>query len=242
MRNAKLDYDQLLFGFGPLVWRRRRIVYASVLLTSLVALVLCAVIGERYEAYTLLRVGQGIKERTVNTNGPFGDGVDLASRIDSIARIGTTDFVIRQSISQVGKERVTRNKESAVLAWFTNILPSWLVISPIKFDFLYAFDVIEDDKKLGQATISRLRERVSARQEGRSDLLRISFRHQDPKVAAEFVNELANTLVAVQAELVQVPGADIFFPTAVEAAGARSRECRRGFKEFLGFRGDLLRC
>jgi hypothetical protein len=36
----------------------------------------------------------------------------------------------------------------------------------------------------------------SAKGEGRSDVLRISFRHPDPAVGAEFLNELANALMA----------------------------------------------
>jgi capsular polysaccharide biosynthesis protein len=39
----------------------------------------------------------------------------------------------------------------------------------------------------------------------------MTFRHPDPAMAAEFLNELANALAATQADLVQVPGADIFF-------------------------------
>ena len=59
--------------------------------------------------------------------------------------------------------------------------------------------------------IAALRDLISTKAEGRSDLLRISFRHRDPAAGAEFLNHLANTLVATQADLVQVPGADIFF-------------------------------
>jgi hypothetical protein len=43
-----------------------------------------------YEVYTLMRVGQGIKDKNSAASGPFGEVVDLASRLDSLARIGTT--------------------------------------------------------------------------------------------------------------------------------------------------------
>jgi hypothetical protein len=39
----------------------------------------------------------------------------------------------------------------------------------------------------------------------------VSFRHPDPAIAAKFLNELANALIATQGDLVQIPGADVFF-------------------------------
>jgi uncharacterized protein involved in exopolysaccharide biosynthesis len=47
--------------------------------------------------------------------------------------------------------------------------------------------------------------------EGKTDLLKISFSHRDPVIAAEFVNALVDALIAKQAELLNVPGAFNFF-------------------------------
>jgi succinoglycan biosynthesis transport protein ExoP len=52
-----------------------------------------------------------------------------------------------------------------------------------------------------------LRRSMSVRAEGKTDLLKISFPHRDPVIAAEFANRLAEALVAKQAELLNVPGA-----------------------------------
>ena len=72
--------------FG-LVWRRQWVIYLCLLVTSGAAFLYYAVSGDRYEAYTLLRAGQGIKERSASaTNGPMGDGVDLQSRMESLSR------------------------------------------------------------------------------------------------------------------------------------------------------------
>ncbi|ARQ02892.1 hypothetical protein CAK95_10745 [Pseudorhodoplanes sinuspersici] len=180
-------------------------------------------IGERYEAYTLLRVGQGIKDRAANPdNGNLGEGVDLAARIDSLARIGATDHVIQMAATNIGYERLFPDEEAPLLfklrvaakSYLSNALPA------------YFEDPSQDQKgseaKGGEAKesetknenreiVSALRGLISAKQEGRSDLLRISFRYPNPKIAAEFLNQLANSLVAVQADLVQIPGAEVFF-------------------------------
>jgi hypothetical protein len=53
--------------------------------------------------------------------------------------------------------------------------------------------------------ISTLRLSIVVQAEGKTDLLKISFRHRDPVIAAEFVNALVNVLIEVEAELVNVP-------------------------------------
>jgi polysaccharide biosynthesis transport protein len=197
-------------------------------------------VGERYEAYTLLRVGQGIKERAISTNSAFGDGVDLAVRIDSLARIGLTDHVIRQAVIKVGRNRVTPKNEKTLPSWLVQMVRQALSMSPqedAKSDAPETpaqseLDEAEEAKKLDQATIAGLRNRISAKQEGRSDLLRISFRHSDPTVAAEFLNELAYALVAVQAELVQTPGADVFFQQQSERLEREADKAASDLKNF----------
>jgi uncharacterized protein involved in exopolysaccharide biosynthesis len=181
-----------------------------------------AALGERYEPYTLLRVGQGIKERAANATGsPFGDNVDLVSRIDSLARIGKVDHVIRLAALKVGPNRLLETSDMTLLARTRKALASvdplsWL---PVRLGFLRSYftssatDVAAAPPAIDidQDGIATLRDMITAKSEGRSDLLRISFRHPDPILASMFLNELANALVATQADLVQVPGADVFF-------------------------------
>jgi hypothetical protein len=59
--------------------------------------------------------------------------------------------------------------------------------------------------------ISMPRLSIVVQAEGKTGLLKISFPHRDPVIAAEFVNALVNVLVEVEAELVNVPGAFHFF-------------------------------
>src|SRR3954471_1415728 len=92
-------------AFG-LLWRRQWVLYLCLLLTSGAAFLYHEQAGERYEAYTLLRVGQGIRERSGNSN-PFGEGVDLQSRMESLSRIVKIDHVIHQAAGQVGFDQLS---------------------------------------------------------------------------------------------------------------------------------------
>ena len=213
MRNETYNFTHLLTNMLPILWRRRRVIYAAVLITGAAAFLFYSLVGERYEPYTLLRVGQGIKDRSANaTGGPFGENVDLVSRIDSLARIGKVDHVIRLAAQKVGPDRLFRASELTLSSRLHHVAES------LDFLGLYEQSVAVQTRPnesypsdLDQEGISVLRDLVTAKPEGRSDLLRISFRHPDPAVAADFLNELTSALVATQADLVHVPGADIFF-------------------------------
>jgi polysaccharide biosynthesis transport protein len=76
-----------------------------------------------------------------------------------------------------------------------------------KVGFGRLFPNIDALQRTDGSLIAMLRSSVSAQPEGKSDLLKISFRHRDPVVAADFVNALADSLNARQAELLNVPGA-----------------------------------
>ena len=130
-------------------------------------------IGNRYEAETLLLVGQGLKERTSTDSARQGDAV---GRLNSLARIVETDDLIRKTADVIGFRRLFPD-------------PATEPLRPML----------------------ALRQAVSARVDGKSDLIRITFRHRDPEVAAAFVNELSNQLIAREADLFNRSNADDFF-------------------------------
>jgi uncharacterized protein involved in exopolysaccharide biosynthesis len=221
VQHGASTYTHWLTDMLPIVWRRRRAIYVALVVTSAAALLFYGTVGERYESYTLLRVGQGIKDRA--TGGLLGEGPDLTSRIESLARIATTDQVIRLAASEVGFSRLFKKDESSLTSAGRAWLASGLQALPAQFDFLKprpevngakdnaAKDNANETKDNYQRQIAKLRDLISARGEGRTDILRVSFRHPDRALAAQFLNELANALIATQADLVQVPGAEVFF-------------------------------
>jgi uncharacterized protein involved in exopolysaccharide biosynthesis len=207
-------YYHLLADLLPLLWRRKGMIFSFVLMASILAFFAYAVMGERYESYTLLRVGQGIKDRSAGTStGPFGEGVDLASRIDSLARLVATDHVIQEAAKNTGFDQLLQTRSKTLLSMLPPLAASLVQALPKQFSSFQLSSNATDteEKDANREMVAGLRELLSAKQEGKSDLLRISFRYPDPTVAARFLTELANALVAVQADLVQVPGADVFF-------------------------------
>jgi len=230
VRHGNNNYAHMLTGMLPILWRRRRVIYIALALTSGLAFLFYTAFGERYESSTLLRVGQGIKDRSASTlvGGSFGEGMDLASRIDSLARIVTTDHVIRQAALRVGLDRLFKKPEADLFFQlrervaefdFLQLLPKQLDLlnpqpdlnSPPQVTATKDDKAASETKDHNQEAMSGLRGLISAKAEGRSDLLKITFRYPDPSIAAEFLNELSNALVATQADLVQIPGADVFF-------------------------------
>ena len=222
MQPGASNYTHWLTDILPILWRRRRTIYVAVVLAAAAAFIFYSAVGERYESYTLLRVGQGIKDRS--SGGLLGEGSDLTSRIESLARIATTDQVIRSAASEIGFNRLFKKDESSL----TSAVREWLASDvlqalPAHFDFLkpQIFDFLKPPIEVNKANangtkdnhqlIAKLRDLISARAEGRTDILRVSFRHPDQAVAAQFLNELANALIATQADLVQIPGAEVFF-------------------------------
>jgi uncharacterized protein involved in exopolysaccharide biosynthesis len=183
------------------------------ILTSGSAFLYYAVVGERYEAYTLLRVGQGIKERSGNNlNVPF-EGIDLQSRLESLSRLARIDQVIQEAAKSVGYDRLNSEANetlmAGLMAWRKIDLASAFANEPGKAARLLSDG--ETDIEKYQRSILGLRDRIVAKQEGRSDLLRITFRHGDPSIAAAYLNGVANALVTVHNADVQMPGAREFF-------------------------------
>jgi polysaccharide biosynthesis transport protein len=205
------DVNPILTNFFPMLLRRWLLILTVALLATAAAFPYAISVGERYEGYTLLRVGQGIRDRSANSVGGLGESADLSGRIDSLVRIATTNQVIGLAASRVGFNRLFKQKEDSKLS---KLLLDGLAALPPQLDFLKSLSQPKkqpDAQETHLAAISALRDLVSAKAEGRSDLLRISFRHPDPSVVSDFLNELSTALVATQADLVQVPGADVFF-------------------------------
>jgi len=237
-------YHDILIDVLPIVWRGKWTIFSSIVLALVVAFFAYAVMGERYESYTLLRVGQGIKDRSGATPSPFGEGIDLSSRIDSLARIAITDHVIEEGASHVGFDRLLQGRKVTLLSALRRYIADWYPTSALREHLEYlpglarvaeiasASEGENKDASNNQTLILALRELISARQEGKSDLLRISFRYPDAQLAAQFLTELSYALVATQADLVQVPGADIFFQQQTKRLEHEAERAASDLKNF----------
>jgi polysaccharide biosynthesis transport protein len=245
----KSTYDTLLVDFFPTLRRRKSVVLLMLALAVAAALAFHFIVGQRYESYVLLRVGQGIKDRSSNNVSNLFDGVDLTARIDSVARIGMTDYVVRQAANQVGLDRFSKGDSSGLTSRIREKWTDWLQVSP-GWAYLFktsapsaaeaAREPQTDGTSLSASNLAEvLRDQISARQEGRSDIMRIAFRDSDPVRAADFVNNLSNVLVANYADVTQVPGADFFFQQQTKRL---EEEAEKAAAELQAFSIDASIC
>lgn len=188
--------------------RRRKVVALAVFLTVLGAsLSAYQLVGRRYKAEALLLVGNGVKDSESRSVVDSRSIVDPTG-INSLARLTETDDVVREAANKVGLQRLFPDLDG--MQPNRGTLTSILREAAIKLDLERLLPAPQTRRGDG-ILISMLRRSTSVQAEGKTDLLKISFPHRDPVIAAEFVNALADALVAKQAELLNVPGAFQFF-------------------------------
>jgi uncharacterized protein involved in exopolysaccharide biosynthesis len=209
--------------------RRRKVVALAVFLTVLaVSLSAYQLVGRRYNAEALLLVGNGVKDSDSRSVVDSRSIVDPTG-INSLARLAQTDDVVREAANKVGLQRLFPDLDriqpnggrlSSILREAAAELGLKRLLSADQISILreaaakLALERLlpaHQTRRKDEILISMLRRSMSAQAEGKTDLLKISFPHRDPLIAAEFVNALADALVAKQAELLNVPGAFQFF-------------------------------
>jgi polysaccharide biosynthesis transport protein len=180
------------------------------------SLFICALIEELYEAQALLLVGNG-------TNGRLGLGSVIdPNGLSSLARIAETDDVLREAATKVGFERLF--PKSSEVRRTDDVLRE----AATKGGFERLFPKSTERRRTDDILISTLLRSISAQPEGKSDLLKISFRHRD-----EFVNALSDSLIVRQAELSIFREPSIFLCWRENGSRTRFRERPRISRNFL---------
>jgi uncharacterized protein involved in exopolysaccharide biosynthesis len=239
VENEKMELKvELLFAAKVLfaALRRRKVVALAVFLTVLsVSLSAYLLVGRRYDAEAMLLVGNGVSERS-----EIRSVVDPTG-INSLARIAETNDVVREAANKVGLQRLfpdldrmlpngrTLNSILREAAAKLGLEPhgrrNGCHARPGRWgasradrprcsgnqDSDITRSTADQTRRKNGILISKLRRSMFVKAEGKTDLLKISFSHRDPVIAAEFVNALVDALIAKQAELLNVPGAFDFF-------------------------------
>jgi uncharacterized protein involved in exopolysaccharide biosynthesis len=192
--------------------RRRKVLARAVFLTVLGAsLSAYQLVGRRYGADALLRVGNGVKDSEPRSIVDSRSIVDPTG-INSLARLAETDDVVREAAKKAGLQRLFPDLDlmqpnRGTLTFILREAAAKLGLERL----LPAHQTRRNDGTL----ISMLRRSMSVQAVGKTDPLKISSPHRDPVIAAEFVNALADALVAKQAGRLSV------FWRAEETAGGR---------------------
>ncbi len=174
----------------------RKLLFVSVFLclSTLSAAVIYS-LTPLYESVTLLIGGQPELERMPH------DGRRAADSGISVAAIAESTDVIQAAIRAVGRERLAPRAEEGSPSPLKSLVAALLGGRPrgARGDTI-------DDRVLAQVART-----VRVKNELNSDLVRVSFRHPDPGVAADFTNAIAQTLLDRQADVFGKPGAAAFF-------------------------------
>jgi uncharacterized protein involved in exopolysaccharide biosynthesis len=217
---------ELLFAARVLIaaLRRRKVVALTVFLTVLGAsLSAYLLVSRRYDAEALLLVGNGVTERSESRSVVDPTG------INSLAQIAETDDVVRDAANKVGLRRLFPNLDR--MQPNGGALSSILRETAAKLG-LERLPSADQTRRKDDILISMLRRSISVQAEGKTDLLKISFPHRDPVIAAEFVNALVHALVAKEAELLNVPGAFHFFDVQRKQLEEEVREAASRLESF----------
>ena len=199
MARATVSFGQLCTALGVaslvlnqilnVIWQQRRAAGIAFSLVILGATLFYVFAPRRYEAETLLLIGQAMKEQA--QDGTVSK--EITSQLNSLGQLSQTEDVMLEAARKVGVARLIET--------LTNVER-----------FREGQDPNTTNAEANLAIlVSALRRAVSTKIEGKSDLLKIQFRNSDPVIAAEFTNRLAEALIGRQLQLSSQPDALSFF-------------------------------
>ncbi len=152
---------------------------------------------QRFEGTALVLAGRN----RVEEPGPMGQNNRAAETNASLARIAESDEVVRAAMRDYGVERLSIGDPEPHASIFGRLretvlrLPSGV------------------DAALGRVdgSLTRVKAQLAVRSEPSSDVLRISYRDDDPVVAAEFANALTKAFLERYLDLYTLQGTPEFF-------------------------------
>lgn len=202
---------------------RRKWLVLSVFVVSMTAAVLYAdySITPMYEATAQILVSPG-REHVSDITIPTGGAVQPMLRFDA-------------------EEQVARAREI-----LTGRFLAERVVQKVGADSLFGRHVnpasAAAQARREEAAVNLFLKRVAADSAGRSSLVNIAFRHEDPQVAAQSVNTLADTYVERYVGMQKDPRTDAFFREQFDALKAKLAQAEANllaFKQRHGIAASL---
>jgi uncharacterized protein involved in exopolysaccharide biosynthesis len=207
------------------LWKRKWIVIGAFICSITVISLACLTIQPQFEASALLVV------RHANPDGPQDD-LRRTSEINlSLVEIARSDDVLREAAEEVGVDRLVPPRIS---------LTQKLRDAPIIGRLLSLLKKPNGTRSEGTAVDrapDELNKALAVKLEPNSDIIRISFQHADPAIAAAFVNAVAQTFVDKQLDLFRQPGAATFYQRQKEKFDDDVRKASADLVTFVAANG-----
>jgi uncharacterized protein involved in exopolysaccharide biosynthesis len=214
-----------------LVWRHKFLSVLSLCAGLAAAFVVSAVVKPTYDASATIIVGPGASDR-------MQDPLQQARANESLARLAESEEVVRDAVEKVGLDALAIPPERHTSAYLDNIGIVRAVVDWAK-DFALShpwLNVIPESSPRTATPLERALPVVSkalfVRADRNSDLIRISFRHKDPAVAAEFSNAIANSLIERKLRLFNMEQTAKFYDEQAEVFNAQIRRASETFRAF----------
>ncbi|WP_262296006.1 GumC family protein [Microvirga sesbaniae] len=185
---AQVSPKQLL----TMAWKWKGTLLASFVACNVAAWAVFTSITPTYESSSFL-IAQADRRPQIGDNSQSQSILRQDQFLNTQAEIIQSETVLRDAIKQIGAERLyaaTEPPTSVVdlLTVASSTVNTWLKTS-------------ERPKSPADQAYERVAKLISVRVEPLTDLIRVSFRHRDPKIAAEFVQQVMNSFLSRQSQL-----------------------------------------
>jgi uncharacterized protein involved in exopolysaccharide biosynthesis len=204
-------------------WRHKYLVVGSILATFALAVAAYLKTTPTFEASTSLLVGQDRSDDTA--------GVLLPTEVlNSQARIADSDSVVRVAIQHVGLDRIPEAQPgpmSGLGGKLRGMVKQWLQPEMVSGASMGAPITAMD------LAVERVRRSMTARAEPNTSVLTIAFHHENPTLAAEMTNALAEAFIDQQNSLLRRPGLIEFLRVQTQRFDDEVRRASQELQDFM---------
>jgi uncharacterized protein involved in exopolysaccharide biosynthesis len=190
------------------VWARKLTFFAVFLLITAGTVAFCQLVTPVFQSQSLLMISSGRSQGQQQQQIPYPDTIRY--HINSQIYIIESEDVLRQAIAEIGPQTLFPEQAYTLrqlsLPKFYNFdlqallstLADW-----IKPSFSALADLIEpsDGRSELDRALLKVRKRLSVGAEKESQIISLTFRHEDPAVAEQFLRRVVEDFIQRQADL-----------------------------------------
>nr|WP_197535370.1 Wzz/FepE/Etk N-terminal domain-containing protein [Bradyrhizobium sp. ORS 278] len=191
-------------ALGKIVWDRKLAFLTVFILIVAGVTAFTMTVTPLYQSEALLMT---TLDRAQRQQSQFPD--TLRYQLNSQIYIINSEDVLRQAISEFGAARLFPDQKQPA-AWRTVIPPEWIDrVSKITAPFWR--ERSDDARTDADRALSKVKKRLAVTLEKDSQILSLTFRHEDPKVAEQFLTLVVRDFLQRQADLSGNAAAPAFF-------------------------------
>jgi polysaccharide biosynthesis transport protein len=213
-------------ALSSIVWARKLSFTAVFLLVMVSAAAFCLVVTPIYQSRALLMIAPNRSlGQQQHEQAPYPDTIRY--QVNSQIYIIESEDVLREAINQIGPRTILHEQNHFLR------LPNFyfLDLQPMFSSFAHFIRPREIDSEQDRALL-KAKKRLSAIAEKDSQVLSLTFQHEDPNVAEQFLQLVLNGFIKRQADLSGNAEAPLFFQQQAERYRDDYRRASSDLNEF----------